>query len=297
MIIDLHAHTTEHALWNLHTASASIATLESEARQNRVSTIVLMATYFPLKGTGVHNADLLERIKGRPLFKMFGSLDVMNHLDSGLQELESLAEAGQIAGIKLYPGYQAFAPDESRIYGIYRLAQQYNLPVMFHGGELHHCCSPSAKEGTVLPCGAKVCKLDKYGEMVRPEHVERPARDFHDVKFVVSHLANPYFEELREVMNRCPNVSTDISGQFVSGSPENTEDYRRLVVSEIRQFLELPDGIGRVMFATDFPIQSYQDSLDLISRLRLTARERECVCALNAQRVLDKKFRPKRRLI
>jgi len=82
LIIDIHAHTSKHELFNLHTATASIAALEKEAQQSGVSTIVLMATYFPLKGTGVHNTDLLERIEGRPLFKMFGSLDVMNHPDS-----------------------------------------------------------------------------------------------------------------------------------------------------------------------------------------------------------------------
>ena len=288
MIIDLHAHTSKHELFNLHTATASIATLENEARQNGVSTIVLMATYFPLKGTGVHNADLLERIRGRPLFKMFGSLDVMNHLDSGLRELEDLAKAGSIAGIKLYPGYQGFAPDEQRIYAIYDLAQKYHLPVMLHGGDLHPCCFTPAKKDSVLPCGAKVCQLDKYLGMARPKHVKKPARDFPDVKFVVSHLANPYFAELREVMTQCPNVFTDISGQFISGSPDNTEDYRRIVVSEIRQFLKLPDGIGRIMFATDFPIQSYKDSLDLVLSLRLSAPELECVLALNAQKVLSK---------
>jgi len=145
-----------------------------------------------------------------------------------------------------------------------------------------------------LPCDSMTCQLYKYQEMSRPERIERPARDFPDVKFVVSHLANPYFTNLRRIMKRCPNVSTDISGQFVSGSLENTKKYRQRVVSEIEKFLRLPDGLDRVMFATDFPIQSYEDTLDLVARLHLSEQELKCILGMNAKRLLDKEYVPKR---
>jgi uncharacterized protein len=273
LIIDFHAHTSDRPMHSLHVTSASIATLEAEAKQYSVSMIVLLATYFPHKKSGVYNLDMLERIKGRPLFRMFGSLDVMNHLDSGLVELKTLAEENKIAGIKLYPGYQGFEPSEKRLEAVYALAEKYRLPVMLHGGEVHHC----AKELT---------------ELARPSYVEKPAREHLKVKFVVSHLANPYFSELRGVMSRCPNVFTDISGQFVSGSSEDTEEYREEIVCEIQQFLLCPNGYKRVLFATDFPIQSYKDSLDLVRRLQLTTEQSKNVMAENALRVLDQAYVP-----
>jgi predicted TIM-barrel fold metal-dependent hydrolase len=261
----MHAHTSTHSMNGLHTASASIATLEETASRYGVTSIMLMATYFPLKGTGVHNYDLLGRIKGHPLFSMFGSLDVMNNPDGGLSELTELANASLLAGIKLYPGYQGFEPGDERLDGVYALAEKHNLPVMFHGGELHLCCPPAIKENGPRPCGFDHCKLNQYAEMARPKFVEKPARRHPHVKFVVSHLANPYFSELRGVMKRCPNVFTDISGQFVSGTAEDTAEYRRLIVKEIWRFLvRVPGGYERLMFATDFPIQSYEDSLYLV---------------------------------
>jgi len=265
---------------DLHVSSASIDFLESLARRFGISRIFLMATYFPIKGTGVHNFDLLHRIEGHPLFRMFGSLDVMNDLDAGLAELDLLARKGRIAGIKLYPGYQGFEPSEPRLERLYALAERYRLPVMLHSGELHHCCR--YKDTGRKPCGLAVCKIEEYDDLSRPAYVEKPARDHEKVKFVVSHLANPHFSELRKVMERCPNVFTDISGQFVSGTEEDTEEYRQLVVSEIRQFLSLPDGDKRIMFATDFPIQSYADSLDLIARLKLSEKALKNILALNA---------------
>lgn len=286
MIIDIHAHTSNHRLRDLHTASANIETLYSEARRFGIGTIVLMATYFPLKGTGVHNLDLLDRIRGKPLFKAFGSLDVTKDVGAGLDELLYLALRGEIAGIKLYPGYQGFEPGDSRLYEIYDLAECLNLPVMFHGGELHHCCPPDRRL-TPFPCGLDHCRLDDLQELARPCHVRKVARDFPSVKFVVSHLANPYFGELRDVMGECPNVFTDISGQFVSGSDEDTEDYRQMIVLEILKFLALPGGADRIMFGTDFPIQSYGDSIDLVNRLDLSSENREKIFHLNAEFVLD----------
>ena len=271
---------------NLHVTSASIASLEMEAQKYGITNVILLATYFPLKGTGVHNLDLLERIKGHKLFRMFGSLDVMNNLDFGIVDLETLAREKKIAGIKLYPGYQCFEPSEPRLEGVYELAEKYHLPVMLHGGELHHCCPKTIRETPARPCGLASCTIKEYENLARPQFVEKPARDYPNIKFVVSHLANPYFSELRGVMKRCPNVFTDISGQFVSGTSEDTEEYRQLVVSEIQQFLLCPNGHERVMFATDFPIQSYKDSLDLVARLKLSKSQTENILSRNAISVL-----------
>ena len=292
MIIDMHAHTSNHAMRDLHVTFASIASLEEEARKYGISSIVLLATYFPLKGTGVHNLDLLERIKGHSLFRMFGSLDVMNSFNPGLAELEVLAQKGKIAGIKLYPGYQGFKPSKRRLNRVYALAEKYRLPIMLHGGSLHHCCPPEVRRAGPRPCGLGNCKIEECGDFGQPQYVERAAREYPSVKFVVSHLANPYFSELRAVMERCPNVFTDISGQFVSGSEEDSEDYRRFIVSEIREFLSCSQGSERIMFATDFPIQGYKDSLDLVRRLNLSDEGKEKFLSLNAIRVLDHNYMP-----
>lgn len=293
MKIDLHAHTTNHLMRGLHSASASIATLEALAEKHGVMTIVLLATYFPLKGTGVHSCELLKRLEGHPLFLAFGSLDVMNSLESGVAELEELARGKRIFGVKLYPGYQGFSPDDPRLEGVYRLAERHRLPVMLHGGELHHCCSAERRRVGPLPCGLDHCRLDDYLDLAHPRYVEQPALAHPKVKFVVSHLANPHFTELRGVMNRCPNVFTDLSGQFISGdSADDTATYRATVAAEIGEFLKLPDGANRVAFGTDFPIQSYPDSIELVERATDDPQTKENIFWRTGQKIIDKDFLP-----
>ncbi len=273
MIIDLHCHTSKSAMRNMHVTSATIEDLEQFAAQYGIDLIVLLATYFPHKKSGVHNYDMLERIKDKPLFKMFGSLDVPNHLDEGIAELETLAEQGLISGIKLYVGYQEFHASDPRVWPVYKIAEKYRLPIMYHGGE--------------------VCHNDKkFSELARPIYVEKPACEFPTVKFVMSHLGNPYFDEFRGVMARHPNVWTDISGLFRSGSEEASEEYKQEMAAEIEKFLAGPNGVEHVCFATDFPIQSYADSFDLIKRTSLTGMDLEKVMSGNALQILDRNFVP-----
>lgn len=91
-------------------------------------------------------------------------------------------------------------------------------------------------------------------------------------------------------MARCPNVWTDISGQFISGSSEDTPEYRQSIVEEIRKFLNLERHSERVAFATDFPIQSYADSLDLVQKLDLDNHARNNMLVANAIRIIDPQY-------
>lgn len=104
-----------------------------------------MATYFPFKRGGPYNAELLRRIEGRPLFRMFLSLDAMNNLDHGASELVELVNHRQVAGIKLYPDYQDFRLSNPRVFPVYELAEKNNLPTAIHTGELHHYCPKSGE--------------------------------------------------------------------------------------------------------------------------------------------------------
>src|SRR3989339_1117220 len=162
MIIDIHAHTSSHKMWGLHTDDASIEKLKAEAWRMGVSRTVLLATYFPFKGTGLSNVELLRRIQGEELFLAFGSLDVMNYLDEGVAELEQLAFNRLIRGIKLYPGYQVFNPSDINLDDVYDLAQMFDLPVMFHGGELHHCCPSEQRAAGGFKCKHDPCPINLY---------------------------------------------------------------------------------------------------------------------------------------
>ena len=285
--IDIHCHTSIHKLWGLHTAEAGLAALEKLTLEHDIVKTVLIATYFPFKGSGLKNAELLNRIRGHKQFLVFGSLDAMNDLENGLKELAVLAKQKLIAGIKLYPGYQDFRASDEKIFPVYGLARQYGLPVMFHTGELHHCCPKEKREKKEYRCGS-FCRIDRLGDLSRPREMKIAARNFPEVKFILSHLGNPYFVELRELMAECPNVYTDISGQFISGHPEeDTPEYKEKINQELKKFLAAPEAENRIMFGTDFPIQSHADSVALVESLGLGDDVKQKIYYDNARVLLN----------
>jgi uncharacterized protein len=214
MIIDIHAHTSRHRLWGLHTQQADVEYLHKQAQRHGIDKIYLMATYFPLKKSGLHNYELLERIKDDALFGCFGSLDLENDFNHGYSELKELIERGLIDGIKLYPGYQNVVISDSEFWPIYELAQNFDLPVAIHMGELHHCCQRKDRNQPKLRCGLSQCPLDERGMLAHPSQLKKIANVFSKVNFIVCHLANPFFANLRELMAQSPNIYTDISFQI-----------------------------------------------------------------------------------
>lgn len=284
-MIDVHAHTTDHRLWGLHVASANIKDLEAEAEKFGIEKIILMATYFPFKKSGLFNRELWQRIEGNKLFAMFGSLDIMNNLKNGIKELEELCYKKIICGIKLYPGYQNFSLNDEKVFPIYRLAEKFNLPIAIHSGELHYCCSKEEREKGKFRCG-ETCRIEKLAHLSRPLSGLSVIQKFPKVNFIMAHLGNPYFEELRQLMYQCPNVYSDISGQFTSGTDEDFAEYREILKQEINLFLRISNGSKRIMFGTDFPIQSYQHTFEILDSLSLDDKTRNDICSENAKTII-----------
>ncbi|MFA5987162.1 MAG: amidohydrolase family protein [Candidatus Paceibacterota bacterium] len=287
MIVDIHAHTSNRPLYGLHTTDASIGAIEKLAAQYDVRKVFLLATYFPFKGRGVHNRDLLGRIGQRELFGAFGSLDVMNDLGGGILELADLAGERLVTGVKLYPGYQNFGVSNPEMFLLYQMAADYGLPVMIHSGQLHHCCSDEDRAAGRLKCGSSFCYIDRLGHLAEPRSMELAISSCPDVDFILCHMGNPYFDQLEYLMNKYSNVFTDTSGQLKSGSGEDTQEYRKFLVRQMMRVLNTKFGRERVLFGTDFPIQSYNDSIGLIESLPISDADRQLIYWGNANRLLN----------
>ena len=61
--IDIHAHITNRPVEGIVYKDATIKTLEQEMIKYDVEKAVLLATYFPHRGTGVSNFRMLDWIK------------------------------------------------------------------------------------------------------------------------------------------------------------------------------------------------------------------------------------------
>ncbi len=178
--------------------------------------------------------------------------------------VQSLLSLKKIRGIKLYPGYQYFYPNEEKVYPLYDLCSSQGMPVMFHSGTTY------GKKGRL-----------KYAH---PLHIDDVAVDFPHMPIIISHLGNPWTEVVREVMQKNKNVYTDISGMFVSGK-EDYGHYFKEVVQKLNVLINYC-GADHVLFGTDFPIQSYEDTKKLVDSLDITEKQKEEILWKNAHALL-----------
>ena len=285
MIIDVHAHTSNHKMVGLHTEDASLPALKKMAQEQGVERVCLMATYFPYKKSGVPNRVLLDRIAGDPFFRVFGSLDMTTDFLKGATELDVLLQEKRIHGIKLYPGYQLFSLYSERALLVYFMAGKFQVPVMVHGGTLHHCCRRDEKNP--YRCGRLTCPLDGNKALSLPNQLTGGLRTFPHVNFIMSHLGYPHMDELIYVMQTYPNLLTDIGGIIRTGYvDDDNETEKQRMADEVKRIIkEVPNGIDRVLFATDFPIQGFATSVELVKRMNLSQEDENKITHGNALRL------------
>ncbi|MEO3787443.1 amidohydrolase family protein [Actinocorallia sp. B10E7] len=206
-----------------------------------------------------HHKKVVDHYPGR--FRVFAGVDPRWGAD-GLALFErSITEFG-FDGLKLYPpcGYRL---SDDILYPFYELCAQYGLPVLTH-------------------IGATSPVLDF--EAALPIHIDRPARDFPTVDFVLAHGSVHYPDECAMLCNNRPNIYIDVSGFEANGVPGLNALFRK--------------GINhKILFGTDWPIFRLQGrQSDFLTRLlteeafppEMTETERDLFFHGNAARLLGK---------
>ncbi len=290
MIIDIHAHTSNKELQDLHTKSATLDVIEDYAKKFNVDKVYLMTTYFPLKKSGTDNHSMLKIVGNRKLFKIFGSLDFEKPCEPAFQELKELAEKELISGIKLYPGYQNVTLADPKVFEVCQIADDFSLPIAIHTGELHHCCREHADRDSKHKCGFNSCAIDKRHGFAKADLLGNLAKNFPKTNFIACHMSNPEFKGLRAVMRLCNNIYTDMSGQFLSATDEDTPEYRIMLKKEMEKTIS-DCGVEKLLFGTDFPIQSYKDSIELVQSLSITEKDKDLIFYKNALNFLKKELK------
>lgn len=268
--IDIHCHTTRSQLRDIVPAGATIDIIEHEMQKHDIDFTVVLATYFPESGSGISNYRLLHWLRDKPSFRMFGSLDFQHYFKAGLRELNELADEGHLAGIKIYAGYQNIDFTSQQYQQVTALAARHHLPLMFHGGYLQ-------------------CHESDDGLAVSPYDIAKAARQCEDVPVIISHLAWPFVDELIDVVKQHENIFTDMSGMLDSfKTPHTMPD----CIEGLKRFLG-SCGPKRLLFGTDFPVQTHADSIHLIESAMTDYAEadREYVYYHNARQLLERTLR------
>jgi predicted TIM-barrel fold metal-dependent hydrolase len=150
-------------------------------------------------------------------------------------QLERQLQARSVRCIKVYLGYvHAFAADP-RYHPVYRLAEKFDVPVVFHTGD------PNSRRAKL-----------KYAD---PLTVDEVAVDHPNVRFVIAHCGNPWIESAAEVAYKNPNVFLECSAMVVGDSTRLRRlDLEQLVVKPIAWVFTYVEDPTKLMFGSDWPL-------------------------------------------
>ncbi len=158
-------------------------------------------------------------------------------------------------GLKLYPSYQFFYPDDDRVYPIYDVCQSAGIPLLVHVGS------------SVIP-GTRL-------DFCHPRHLEPVARDFPGLPVVMAHGGRGHwYEECARLTAELPNVYIDVTG---------------LVPSKLLDHFPGLAGLDRIIFGSDWPAmpKSVLHNVRAIRDLGLEPTVLDRIFRRNAGRLLD----------
>jgi uncharacterized protein len=235
---------------------SSILTRErvgSYLRENGVDYAVALAEINPIT-TGLQtNDEVAEFCRGIDCLIPFCNINPFLVGDLA-RELERCVKELGFRGLKLYPTYQHFYPNDSRIYPLYAKAQELRIPVMLHTGS-------SIFRGSRL----------KYGD---PLYLDDVAVDFPKLTLLMVHSGRGFWYDRAYTLAKLHrNLYMEISGL----PPQKLLEY----------FPELDRLADKVIFGSDWPgMPHIKRNIELIRALPLSEETKDKILGGNAARIL-----------
>lgn len=218
-----------------------------------------------------------------------GGVDPMYRgVDYALDQLDyQVKELGAVS-VKFYNGHTEQSwrcDDETLAYPLYARARELGIQVLqFHKG---------------LPFG----RADV--DALRPVDLQRPARDFPDLTFLVHHLALPYEDEMISIASRFPNVHIAMTPLFNFGiiAPRRLQEWLGKCLQMV--------GVDKLIWGTDAPLagtpapylQAFLE-LEIPEDLRsgygypqITREDKEKILGLNFARLMGIDVEAKKRTL
>ncbi len=193
-----------------------------------------------------------------PMFIPFISVNPNMTGRKPTEELDHKLKWG-MKGLKIHPVAQEFAPDDERMWPVYEWLVNHNLPITTHSGINIDCTSA-------------------YGEPIRWIPV---LEDFPELKLILAHLGNGFWDQTVEIADKFPQVMFDtaIAISYINAPTTlNDED----AVDLIRTI-----GWERVMFGSDYPWVDPKKDIENINNLPITNKNKELILGENARKFFD----------
>jgi predicted TIM-barrel fold metal-dependent hydrolase len=245
MLIDCHVHLNNYAENSGRPTKENVQELFDAMEKHGVDHAVVLTSY----KTNIDRPsveEVIEILSGDPRTTVVEGLRWRSHERTDLFHLEERLRDGIIKGIKLYPGYDKYAINDPSLETVFFIAAKYDVPVMIHTGDTY------AKDAKV--------------RMAHPLLVDDVAVDYPEVKFVICHLGNPWFQDTAEVLYKNDNVFADISGLTLKDFDYEFERYMAMRVKDMITYMGDPGK--QIMYGSDWPLVrmgpyvKFLDSLD-----------------------------------
>jgi uncharacterized protein len=232
MLIDCHVHLNDyHAEGVVRPTADHVQGLFDAMAKNGVDHAVVLTSYkVDLGRPSVE--EVLDLLASDPRTTVVEGLRWRGDARTDLFEMEQRIRSGRVKGIKLYPGYDKYAINDPSLESVFRIAAKYDVPVMIH-------------------CGDTYSKQAKVRQ-AHPLLVDDIAVDFQDVKFVICHLGNPWFQDTAEVLYKNDNVFADISGLTLG---DFDYEFERYMLTRVKDMIMYMGDPGRqLMYGSDWPL-------------------------------------------
>ncbi len=223
-------------------------------RAQGVRHAVLLAEHCPRTSGNVRTETILELCAASDGFYLpFASIDPMTDADPPALLERYIAQG--VRGLKLYPSYQFWYPNDPVAYPLYELCRDAGIPVLMHIGS-------SVLRGTRI----------KYCD---PIHLDDVAVDFPELPLVMAHGGRGFWYDVCAFLAaHKPNVYIDVAGLVPRRLPEHFPDLERLA--------------PKMVFGSDWPAmpRSVRENADVMAQLGLSTGVLERVMHDNAAGLL-----------
>lgn len=204
--------------------------------------------------TGVcTNKQVRDFCAGRKRLIPFCDLNPHLYTDLG-SELHRKVETEGFRGIKLYPTYQHYYLNDTRMYPLYRAAEDLGIPVLIH-------------TGSSVFTGSRM----KYGD---PLHLDDVAGDFPSLNLVMAHAGRGFWYDRAFFLSKLhANLYMEISGL----PPAKLTTY----------FPEFHRNTDKTIFGSDWPaVPSLSGNMKAIGELPISREGVDNILGGNAARIL-----------
>ena len=165
---------------------------------------------------------------------------------------------------KIRLGYVKAGADSKVFAPLYDYAESVGLPVLFHTGDTASTTGKLA--------------------LSHPLTLDELANKREELKMVLCHFGNPWFDDVAELIYKHQNVYADISG-LTTGGGSYPKKFAEWLARRLSEAVYFAGGAEKILFGTDYPVTRYPDALEVVERMEIKEADREMILWRNASKV------------